>query len=166
MADTVTILSIHDLERGGLAFDLKEILTCLGDRIDGWKWYLDRELDATGVTDTTETDALYEMVERAKPHGVWISTQVLRTFAENTIQVIDGQFIAFPVAINEQTRSEQEKDTMYFARSAMECVIRAIDSSEFIIFLKSEALIENIRSCFHDIREEKRESWLCSEDEL
>jgi len=160
MRDTIRVVSLHDRkENGALAFDVKDILVCLGDSINDWKWYLREELDATGVPGTTETKDLHESMDRTKPHGIWISTASLRSFAENTLQVIDGTFVAFPVNRDEQTLADEDKDTRYFATNAMECVIRAFDSSEFIVFLKRESLVKRIVQRFNDVREEEKESF-------
>ena len=149
------ILSIHDNKNGFLCFDLIDVLNCID--IHQWKWYISKNLDALGIPDTLETEKICTAAERSE-QGIWLSSDALRLFAKQTLQVIDGRFVAFDALID-SLLPPLDFDLRFSPNSHAECIIEAIDSTMFFVYVKNEAQIQSIRSYFTDVREEDEEKY-------
>jgi hypothetical protein len=119
-------LEIHDMDhRGGLAFDLKDILGCLGTDATGRAWRCEY-LEATG-----ESMQVLETFERS---GTLVDGELLLALAERTNQVIWGDFFG--------RRPGEATDSLR---------IHAIDSTLWEVF-GDDVCLAKIRAKFKDVR--------------
>jgi hypothetical protein len=119
-------VEVHDKDsQGCLAFDLREILLCLGDDATDRVWHCEN-LWVTG-----EAFQEFEFVEKAATE---IEGSRLLSLAERTAQVIDGDFLG---------RRRGEK--------GVSIRIRAVDSS-FWEVIGDEACLDKLRAGFRDVR--------------
>jgi hypothetical protein len=118
--------------RGFLAFDLKDILRCLGDDATDRVWRC-ANLEVTG-----EAMQELEALERTSAN---ITGDQLLALAERTNQVIWGDFLGRRV-------SEKEGSIR----------IRAIDSSFWEVF-GDNACLEKVRATFRDVRPAAVDDW-------
>jgi len=126
----MTGIEIHDMHPlGYLAFDLKEILCCLGSEVTNRVWR------CTGLEVTGEA---MEEFEAAENTGERIDAETLASLAARTNQVIWGKFFG---------RHPQDNfDSL---------IICAIDSSFWEVF-GNDACLDKIRACFTDVRPARR----------
>jgi hypothetical protein len=125
-------VEIHDKHpRGFLAFDLKEILRCLGhDALDrAWRCV---NLECTG-------EAMEEL-EALEQSGAAVSGERLLALAERTNQVIWGDFLG--------RRSGEAADTLR---------IHAIDGTVWEVFGDDDCL-GKVRATFKDVRTASEEA--------
>src|SRR5215510_2073463 len=103
-------VTIHDtVTRDGvqfLAFDLRDILGCARDRVNGSTWVCDH-VECIGRTASD--------VHAASESGAELSGSRLLELADGIDQTIDGAFSA------------------YLSSQRPWCVIRSIDGSEFVV---------------------------------
>jgi len=127
-------IRIHDLTRGVLDFDLKDILAALGSRAANSTWIVSAVegeeefgLDATGPASGT--------LEHLAQTGTRISGKHLLKLAKNTRQVIWGKFIGYDASSTDPW-----------------IVVIAFDSTWFEIRSTDEPAITRLRKAFKDVR--------------
>jgi hypothetical protein len=152
----VWAVEIHDLdERNVVAFDLPELLDTLRDRVSALDWIV---ADYDPVTeDATVADfakRVYDAQSAAPRSGVRISSRELHALAEKSLQTIDGQFIGVPA--DATTPSHELVDLRTFKDSEAALVIKAVDSSFWVVITKDDRDIGAIRERFGDVREADR----------
>jgi hypothetical protein len=89
------------------AFDLKDILTALGDRVAGWQWWIEpnSEVKSTGAEHADPSvEAIWRILldlgNWGQRQGMWLSGQDLERFARTILQTIDGTFQAFSLTLD------------------------------------------------------------------
>jgi hypothetical protein len=119
-------VAIHDLHpRGFLAFDLKDILRCLG------KNALERTWTIAGIECTGEATEEFEALERSNAS---VEGSSLASLADRTNQVIWGDFRG-----------------RYPGEATESLLIKAIDSTVWEVFGDDDCL-GKIRTAFKDVR--------------
>ena len=119
-------VEIHDSHpRGHLAFDLEDILKCLGDEALARTW------TCSGVECNTEKG---RELERLADAGEQVPGRALLELAERTDQVIEGHFRG--------RRPGEAHDSL---------IVKAIDSTLWEVFGPDDCLVR-IRSAFSDVR--------------
>jgi hypothetical protein len=153
-AAVVSVVSIHDSKTAYLACDLKDVLAVLGGYLGKWAWCV-TDLDAFGEGAAGRVvEELCRQVERAKPLGVWLSSDELVSLAAQTAQTIDGTFVAFPSAVKRENISETQLSIAAFPESAAELVVLVVDSSCLEVCAKDSTIPAHLRRHFQDVREE------------
>ena len=152
----VWAVEIHDLdERSVLAFDLNDVLETLGPSASTLDWIV---TDYDPVTEDEDVAALAEAVARAQVEvprqGIRLSSNELQDVAARTQQTIDGQFIG--VRADTAASIADLIDLRASLKSDAELVIKAVDSSFWIVVTKSPEDVEAIRARFRDVREDAR----------
>jgi hypothetical protein len=149
-------VEIHDLdERNVLAFDLSELLDTLGERAAALDWVVaDYDPVTQDETVAAFADAVYEAQDATPRSGVRLSSSELRALAHKSIQTIDGQFIGIPP--DSRTPLHKLVDLRTFADSDAALVIKAVDSSFWVVITKSDRDVALIRERFRDVREADR----------
>jgi hypothetical protein len=123
----VTIRDIEHPERGGfLCFDLKDILSAIGDAAVVSRWRC-RNVECVGQN----AEKLYELSETGKN----VSGLELSEIMDGIFQTIDGQFEAFLEGGEEPW-----------------LVVDAVDSSWFDVFSEDASVLQRIRNSFRDVR--------------
>ncbi len=143
------IVTVHDsTPEGYLSFDLRDILLCLGNRVQDHVWLV-TELDATGAG----VQSLCDAVEAARGRGIPLSSADLLSAADLIEQTIDATIIGLPM--KRYSGSELESiASAYLLDSPAVMWIRAIDSSFFEVMTKDESVVHSLRSRFRDVRDE------------
>jgi hypothetical protein len=118
-------VTIHDVRDGVLAADLIDILRLAGTDAESSSWRC-RNVDCTG-------DLAGELHRAADAGSVLDGREMLR-LAGGISQVIDGDFEAY-----------RPGDTRPWL------VVRAIDSSEYVVITADERLIARVRERFRDV---------------
>ena len=149
-------VEIHDLdERGVLAFDLNDVLETLGPSASTLDWIV---TDYDPVTEGEDVEGLSRAVARAQGEvprqGIRLPSNELHDVAARTQQTIDGQFIG--VRADTAASIADLIDLRTFPNSDAELVIKAVDSSFWIVVTKSPKDVEAIRARFRDVREDAR----------
>lgn len=153
----ISAVEIHDLdERNVLAFDLVELLDALGPSTSELDWIV---TDYHPVTEEDEeieafADAVYDAQTGNPRSGVRVTGRELRELGGRSLQTIDGQFIGIPR--DSDRDPAQVVDLRTFPTSDARLVIKAVDSSFWIVITKSDKDISAIRECFKDVREADR----------
>jgi hypothetical protein len=155
-APHISAVEIHDLdERNVLAFDLQELLDALGERALALDWIV---TDYDPVTEDEEVsafaDAVYKAQTAAPRTGVRLTSSELSALADKTLQTIDGQFIGIPP--DTPTPAHELIDLRTFPTSDAALVIKAVDSSFWVVVTKSDGDVALIRERFRDVREGDR----------
>lgn len=152
------VVSIHDHELPEKReFDLKDILSALGERAAGWQWWIRATLEAYGTGEELDpqVEAIWVAVEdanrQAQPGGIWLSGREFASFARSIGQTIDGDFQAFPKGL-EPHRIALEELRARFPRSRAELVIRILDGCIFEVYTKHAEDIARLRTRFADVR--------------
>lgn len=150
---------IHDLdERNVLAFDLSEVLETLGPGAAGLDWIVTDYDPNTGTDDDEEisafANAVYEAQIGTPRSGVRVTGAELRAIGDKVRQTIDGQFIG--VSPNTAASEAELGDLRTFPTSDAALVIKAVDSSFWIVITKSSDDIAAIHKRFRDVREADR----------
>jgi hypothetical protein len=155
--DGILAVEIHDLdERNVLAFDLTELLDALGPSATELDWIV---TDYHPVTDEDEAveafaDSVYH-AQRGDPRsGVRITGRELRELGNRSLQTIDGQFIGIPA--DSETDPVDVVDLGTFPSSDAALVVKAVDSSFWIVITKSDHDVNAIRERFRDVRHADR----------
>ena len=124
-------LKIKDLEQtelgGFLNFDLKEILSAIGEPVIVSTWRC-HNIECTGEN----AERLYELSEESQN----VSGKELVEIAEGIFQTFDGELEAY---------RDGEEDPWL--------MVNAVDSSWFEVFSVDSAVLESIRSRFQDVSE-------------
>ncbi len=144
-APTIWAVEIHDLdERGILAFDLPELLDTLGDGASALDWIVaDYQPVTEDATIADFADAVYEAQSATPRSGVRLSSSDLRALADESLQTIDGQFIGIP--IDSRTPPHELVDLRSFVDSDAALVVKAVDSSFWVVITKSRLDVAAIR---------------------
>jgi hypothetical protein len=127
----VVTLRIFDLETGGLAFDLLDLLRVLAPRSLQANWTVssfEDEFEATG-------EGAARLEELAESGGS-ITGDELLALAENTWQVIWGEFVG----------------VLPGGSGKSLITIRAVDSSFYEIITSEEEIVATIKAHFNDVR--------------
>lgn len=129
-------LSIHDMQDGGLAFDLQEVLEALGaPACEAWwrarprVWYVTEE--------NSPVPALYS---EERP-GPWTRGTDLLEASAHVRQVIDGVL-----------ESVQGEPPASDGALTPWVVVRAVDSSWWEVYSADEDALRRVRARFRDIR--------------
>lgn len=152
----VWAVEIHDLdERNVLAFDLVELFDALAPRAAALDWIV---TDYDPVTDEADVEAfadtVFEAQTRSPRSGVRITGTELRALGDRARQTIDGQFIGIPP--KSRSAIHELVDLRAFPSSDAELVLKAVDSSFWIVITKSAEDTAAIRRHFQDVREANR----------
>jgi hypothetical protein len=138
--------------RGFLAFDLVEILDALEPRASTLDWIVtDYEPTADEGEVKAFADAVYDAQNRRPRSGIALDIERLRALARKAVQTIDGQFVGVRSETSDSV--EQLVNLRTFATSDAVIVVKAVDSSFWIVVTKSPEDIEAIRLRFEDVRE-------------
>jgi hypothetical protein len=155
-APQIWAVEICDLdEHRVLAFDLPELLDALGARAADLDWIVTDYEPVTEDGDVeTFADRVYEAQTGSPRTGVRLTSQKLRSIADRTRQTINGQFIG----ISSDTASPTHKlvDLRTFPTSNAALVIKAVDSSFWIVITKAADDIAAVHRRFTDVRESDR----------
>lgn len=126
----MTYLTIQDSMPDGsrLAFDLRHVLSAIGDRGIGSEWRLSGFEGSGG-------DAL-QSLEQLADSGRSIHWDDFVRLADGVVQVIDGVFTAFLPG-----------------EGGPWLTVRAVDGSAFDVETADEEVLRRIRRSFHDVSE-------------
>ncbi len=154
----VWILSIHDMApQGFLAFDLKEVLVCLGSAVQDYVWLI-TELDCLGEG----AQRLCEQVSRASGVGVvWTGLELLAASAMFS-QTINATLIGVPKETNASENLSDLGHVELFPESRAEVIIRAVDSSFFEVMTKNPDHVQALQARFKDVRVEETEKYFAA----
>jgi hypothetical protein len=134
-------VEIHGLHRSDApVLDLRDILEALGATPSKLDWLV---LDFDPVTDDPRTEAIADEVYEQRPTGVRLTFAELSELAAKTRQTIDGQFVGVLPSSSPAIAEAQ-------------IVLKAIDSSFWIVIAKSPDDVAAIRSHFRDVRDSDR----------
>jgi hypothetical protein len=150
-------IEIHDLdERHVLAFDLTEVLGALGNRAMALDWVVtDYDPNHRGDAYVAAfAEAVYEAQTGSPRSGVRVTSAELRALAGRVLQTIEGQFIG--VSPDTAVTVPELVDLRTFHISDAALVIKAVDSSFWIVITESSDDVEGIRQRFQDVRETDR----------
>ena len=125
-------LTLHDLKGSVLAFDLRDLLRVLAPQSLAASWTINSPGEA--AFDATGAGAL--RLQALADTQAQIIGEELLTIADNTVQVIWGDFVG---ALS--TEPDQEW-----------LIVRAVDSSFFEIETSDATSVAAIRSHFSDVR--------------
>ena len=155
----VWAVEIHDLhERNVLAFDLPELLDALGPRAAILDWIVTDYDPNPGFEGDEEiagfADAVYAAQTSTPRTGVRLTGAELRALGEKVLQTIDGQFIG--VSRDTAASVSELVDLRTLPPSDAALVIKAVDSSFWIVITKSPDDVAAIRERFRDVREADR----------
>lgn len=140
-------LRIYDLKQHVLALDLRDLLRLLGPGSFEANWVVSTVKSSKPGHEWFEaTGEGGEQLEALARHNAQLSGSELAVLAENTRQVIWGEFVG-----SEPTQSDKAWVT-----------IRAIDSTFYEIDTVDEAVLSKINSIYKDVRtgEAPVTSWL------
>jgi hypothetical protein len=149
-------VEIHDLDdRNVLAFDLPELLDALGARASTLDWVV---ADYDPVTEDSEVqafaDSVYDAQTESPRSGVRVTSAQLRAVSEKALQTVDGQFIGVPS--DTESSIADIVDLRRFPTTDATLLLKAVDSSFWIVISKSSDDIAAIRQRFRDVREADR----------
>ena len=135
----VWVVSIHDkAAQGYLAFDLNEILICLGDSAKDYHWLV-ADVECSG---------------EAPPTGVLMPTEELLHRAEKFVQTISGLIVGLPNGGYSAQEVLSISEIRQFPASRACIAILAVDSSFFEILTKDYDHVRLLKNCFQDVRQE------------
>lgn len=155
-ASHVWALEIHDLDdRNVLALDLPGVLDALGNRAAALDW-ITTDYHPVTEEETVEAfaDVVYEAQSETPRSGVRLPGRELRAIAEKSLQTIDGQFVGVPS--DTTTPTHDLVDLRRYPDSDASLVIKAVDSSFWVVITKSQSDVQLIRERFRDVRETDR----------
>lgn len=133
----MTTLRIYDLKQHVLALDLRDLLRLLAPRSFEANWVVSTVKSSKPRHEWFEaTGEGGEQLEELAQHNAQLSGSELAALAENTQQVIWGEFVG-----SEQTQTDKTWVT-----------IRAIDSTFYEIDTDDEAVLSKINSIYKDVR--------------
>jgi hypothetical protein len=127
-------IQIHDLTRGVLAFDLREILAALGPRAHGTYWTVSDVASPAQALDATGDGAV--VLEELALSGERTTGASLINIARTVRQTIWGEFSGY---------SDKAAEEPWI-------VIVAVDSSWFEVRSDDAAALAGIRDAFKDVR--------------
>jgi hypothetical protein len=150
MPESAVVLSIREYDSGHvLAFDLRDILEALGERVLAWQWCVLYDFEAYGPGEGLV--AMTEAIWRARPGGIWLTAPELARLAQDIDQTIDGEFQAFPSGLAVSTVPVDELHAP-FLQSRAELVIRAVDSTLFRVYAKHRDDVARLQARFSDVQ--------------
>jgi hypothetical protein len=97
---------------------------------------------------------VYDAQNATPRSGVRLPSSDLRALADKSLQTIDGQFIGIPV--DSRTPLHELVDLRTFVDSDAALVVKAVDSSFWVVITKSHSDVAAIRGRFADVRESDR----------
>jgi hypothetical protein len=148
---SVWIVTVHDLApQGYLAFDLRDILCCLGPVLYSYSWLI-TELDCTGA----ETEPFAQAVARNREQGLVLSAEEFWSAAQKIQQTIDATAIGIPKKAYSSQELNGLRDIWRFPETQAQLVIRAVDSSYFEIMTKDYHTVHLMKQCFKDVQDEE-----------
>ena len=152
----VWAVEIHDLDkRNVLAFDVSDVLDALGPRAAALDWIVtDYDPNAEDEEVAAFAQAVYDAQTGTPRSGIRVTSAELRALGESVLQTIDGQFIG--VSRNTAASVPELVELQAFATSDAALVIKAVDSSLWVVITKSPDDIAAIRQRFRDVRETDR----------
>lgn len=128
----MTTLTIHDLDGGALAFDLRDVIRVLAPLSLAATWTItspdESEFEATGVGGLR--------LERLAEASARITGDELLAIADNTVQVIWGDFAA-------ALPDDPDREWL---------TIRAVDSSFYEVEISDADAIAKLKFGFSDVR--------------
>jgi hypothetical protein len=145
--ERVQVLSIHDHKESVLAFDLKDVLKALNGRFAECVWCI-TVLDCFGSEICEEACRAVENSDG----GIWMSWHELQLLAAQSIQTIEGEFLAFRREIGRASITERDLNLGEFPTSKAELAILAVDSSFFEVYAKDPEVLVALRRSFQDVR--------------
>lgn len=143
----MTALRVYDLEDHVLALDLRDLLRLLAPRSLEARWVVTTVKSSKPGHEWFEaTGDGGERIEVLAQHDGQLSGYDLAALAENTRQVIWGEFVC-------STPTQSDKPWV---------IIRAVDSTFYEIVSEEEAVLDKISSTYKDVRagEAPITSWL------
>jgi hypothetical protein len=148
MQTAVQVVSLHDRKGTLLAVDLKDVLLALEKQLGKWTWYM-RLLECVGGE---YSQAMCQAAESSEARGLWISEEDLLKLAQDLDQTIDGEWIAFPKAIDPEQITQDDLNLGFFPTSKAELAIAVIDSTFVQVYAKDAAVITALQRHFKDVR--------------
>jgi hypothetical protein len=138
-------VTIHDkAPQGYLAFDVKDILGCLGHTVDDYLWFI-KDIDCTG-----------EM----PPTGRLLSTEEILAASATMGQTIDATIVGMPRSEHSPSDLQRLNDLAGVSHTSVPLVIRAVDSTLFEVTTKDYEHVRLINQDFHDVRDEDVDNYL------
>jgi hypothetical protein len=128
-------IAIHDLENGGLTFDLRDILTALGPPALASEW----RVRADAFSYTADVDV--PIFESRRQTSAWIDGVAFAEAAQAVIQVIEGVF-----------EGRRPGDTVPWL------TLRAVDSSWWEVYSDDPSPLEALKRTFKDVRPARYEA--------
>jgi hypothetical protein len=154
----VWVVAIHDrTPQGFLAFDVKDVLECLGSRIHGYSWLI-TELDCTGE----QAERLCEAVARSGGAGVVMSAEELLAASQGFVQTIDATLIGVPGGRHGPAELDGLRRVELFPETRAAIVIRVVDSSFVEVMTKDLDDVRSLKACFQDVREEDTQKYFAA----
>jgi hypothetical protein len=120
-------VTIHDIADRALAFDLIDILRLAGPDAESSSWRC-RNVECAGE--------LAEELHRISDAGSVLTGPEMLRLASGVSQTMDGDFMAYRPG-----------------EKAPWLVIRAIDSSEYVVITEDDRLLARVRERFRDVRD-------------
>lgn len=140
-------LRIYDLKQNVLALDLRDLLRLLAPRSLQANWIVSTVKSSKPGQERFEaTGESGEQLEALAQDNAWLSGSDLAALAENTRQVIWGEFVGSGPTQSDKTW----------------VIIRAVDSTFYEIDTDDKAVLSKISSTYKDVRsgEAPITSWL------
>jgi hypothetical protein len=123
------VVSIHPDPSQPLGVDIKDILSALERKLEGWVWCV-KNLDWLG----NDGEAVCEAVEAAGPGGLWLESREFIEESREIYQTIEGEFFAFPRSIDRQDVRASDLDLSSFPTSRAVVAIVAVDGCYFDVY--------------------------------
>lgn len=146
---------IADRDESGrfLAFDLLDVLEALGPAAAEDDWIV-LDFDPIGSEQAHQIadDVEHKALEREQV-GVVLSGDAFSRLARSVNQTIDGTFVGVPPGKRDGAQLARLADLSQFDRNGARRVIKAIDSSYWVVVTKTAAELEAVRRAFRDVRE-------------
>jgi hypothetical protein len=145
----LAVIAIHPDPSNPLGLDLRDILSALGGKLEGWTWCV-RDLDWLGEGG----EPFCRSVEEAGPHGLWLDSDELVRAVRGIYQTIEGRFLAFRRSTRRQDLAAADLDLSAFPSSRSVLAIVAVDGSFFDVYSKDPEATRLLRDNFPGARDE------------